>query len=903
MHGSNKTLIPAILMLAGLPLSASGQLIPFGKSAPVERDATPHVDLKVVADAEAIPAGGSVTLGFAFTIDDEWHIYWKNSGVSGLPPRVQWELPEGFSAAPFQHPTPKRYPVPPIGDTYIHDGSPVLLTRITAPTDAAVGGEVEIKGTATWLVCQKACLPGEQAFTVTLPVVAAGTQPKAANADLFTAARRALPLAADKAKYAKVSAKLSVDRVRPDDKFEVAVVLDVKEHYHVQSNKPLIEGLIPTEVFPAPSEGLEASDAIFPKHKVRASPIGQLAEFDGHVVIRIPMLADTELEGDAGEISGVVRFQACDDKGACFPPESVAWSVKVPYAKAGEKVSQIDLFATPALTAAAAPPTGSDGAVTAGFDIDGEINVQESGAEHPLWWYIIMALAGGLFLNITPCVLPVISIKILSFVQQAGEDSRRVTMLNLAFSAGLLSVFLILATLARFFGYGWGELFTYVSFNIVLATVVFAMGLSFFGVFEIPVPGWASRAGGVEREGLPGAFMKGILATLLATPCAGPLMGAVLAWSVAQPAAITYIVWLSIGVGMASPYLLAAVNPSVLRWLPKPGLWMERVKQFMGFLLMGTTVYFLYVLPDAYVIWSAAFLVVVGTACWMLGQLVNINSTPSRKVVVRGGAAVLVTAMGLLAFDRMIPAAEADEQAKLGFLIQDARRVGYEQGVAAAAGSSVDTEPLIKLVERIQSAMAGSGSVKPPLFAIGGPKWSSSGSADLAPLIDELQTAIAALSAGDAAPPNPRNDPPAPAANPGNKTHLPWRPFSLDRLAELTKQGRTVLVDFTADWCPNCKLNEAIALNTAETKALVDKNGVECLLADYTRQSPEIKKLLNKLGSISVPLTAIFPADRPNEPIVLQDIFTKATLLEKLREAGPSLQPVAQAQIGTKTGG
>ena len=134
-------------------------------------------------------------------------------------------------------------------------------------------------------------------------------------------------------------------------------------------------------------------------------------------------------------------------------------------------------------------------------------------------------------------------------------------------------------------------------------------------------------------------------------------------------------------------------------------------------------------------------------------------------------------------------------------------------------------------------------------------------------------------------------------------SHLPWIPFSLQRLSDLTAQGRTVLVDFTADWCPNCKLNEAIALNTSATKTLVDKNRVACLLADWTNKAPEITRLLKKLGSISVPLTVIFPANRPNEPIPLRELYTQGMLLDALRDAGPSRSPVADATAGAPRGG
>ncbi len=808
-----RCLIAAAVLLVG-PAGAGGQLIQLGKDKAAQ-DATPHVDLKVVADAEAIRPGGKLTLGLHFKIDEKWHIYWRNHGASGLPPSVEWELPDGFEAGPLLHPPPKTHTVEVVGTTYVHYGEPVLLAEITVPANAPVGEKVVIKGNARWLVCKELCVLGEQKLEIALPVVAADAAVKPANKDLFAAARSTLPIPTDKAKYIKVDTKLSVDRVRPKDKFEVALVLDVKKGHHIQSNKPLDKYLIPTQIFLDSFVGLIVSEPVFPKHKVRTvSPNMKVAEFGGRVVIRIPVEADNELEGKAGKVSGVLTYQACTDAGQCYAPESVEWSVAVPFAKAGEKVSQANGEVFGAATASTSPPT------TGGFTLDGEIQLQEASSDRPLWLYILFALAGGLFLNITPCVLPVIGIKLISFVQQAGEDPRRIRAINLVFSAGMISIFLLLATLAVFLGVGWGGLFQFKSFNIVMATVVFAMGLSFFGVFEIPVPGWINQAGGVEREGLPGVFIKGVLATLLATPCAGPLMGVTLTWSVAQPAPVTYLVWGCMGIGMASPYLLAAINPRIM-WLPKPGAWMERVKQFMGFVLMATTVYFLNVLPDTYVIWTAFFLVTVGLAAWMIGQLVNINSPAARRLVVRATALAVIVAMGFLSFGKMIPETKAEHEATLRILIDQAKAQG---GADSANGG-----------EQVADTKG---------------------------------------------------------------SRLPWIPFTVERLEGFTKEGRTVLVDFTADWCPNCKANEILALNTAETKALVAKNRVVCLLADYTQESPEIKAVLNKLGSISVPLTAIFPAGRPQEVIPLREIYTRGMLLEALEKAGPSVSAVAQSNNG-----
>ncbi|CAN0381929.1 unnamed protein product, partial [Ectocarpus sp. 4 AP-2014] len=159
-----------------------------------------------------------------------------------------------------------------------------------------------------------------------------------------------------------------------------------------------------------------------------------------------------------------------------------------------------------------------------------------------------------------------------------------------------MAVFMLLASLAAFASYGWGELNTHATYRIGMVVFVFAMALSFLGVWEIPLPGFAGGKGANElqqKEGFSGAFFKGAFTTILATPCSGPFLGPVFVYLISQSTAITFLMFAAIGLGMASPYLLIGAFPNLVRFLPKPGAWMETFKQLMGFVLMGTAVYFL----------------------------------------------------------------------------------------------------------------------------------------------------------------------------------------------------------------------------------------------------------------------------------------------------------------------
>jgi thiol:disulfide interchange protein DsbD len=233
-------------------------------------------------------------------------------------------------------------------------------------------------------------------------------------------------------------------------------------------------------------------------------------------------------------------------------------------------------------------------------------------------------MIAGFILNFMPCVLPVIGLKIMSFVSQAGENRRRAFLLNLAFSAGLMSVFAVLATLVGVVGAGWGSQFTSAPFNIIMAVVVFVFALSFLGVWEIPVPGFGSTHDSSQQEGLTAAFAKGVLTTILATPCTGPLLVPAMSWAVSQSIPVTYLVLLSVGLGMALPYLLIGAFPKLIAFLPKPGMWMETFKQVMGFVLLGTVIYPMFVLsgidPDI-VVPTLLFLFSLWAAFWWIGRV------------------------------------------------------------------------------------------------------------------------------------------------------------------------------------------------------------------------------------------------------------------------------------------
>ncbi len=274
---------------------------------------------------------------------------------------------------------------------------------------------------------------------------------------------------------------------------------------------------------------------------------------------------------------------------------------------------------------------------------------------------MLLGVAGGLILNIMPCVLPVIGLSLFSFMEQSGQSRRQGLILNLWYSAGLIAVFLVLAALSVLLGLGWGQLFSYEGFTITMAAVVFAMGLSFLGVWEIPIPGFVGRGKAnewAEKEGASGAFAKGVFTTLLATPCSGPFLASALAWTVNQPPVRVFAVFTSMGLGMASPYLLIGAFPQLIRFLPKPGAWMETFRQVMGFVLLATVVFVLTFVPSKDVVPTVGLLFGIWFACWWIGRT-PLTADLQTKIRAWLMGAVITGAVWLVAFGGLLePKAE-----------------------------------------------------------------------------------------------------------------------------------------------------------------------------------------------------------------------------------------------------
>ncbi len=245
---------------------------------------------------------------------------------------------------------------------------------------------------------------------------------------------------------------------------------------------------------------------------------------------------------------------------------------------------------------------------------------------------LLFAFLGGLILNLMPCVLPVLSIKILNFIEHAGNSKAKLASQGLFFTLGVMVSFWILALMLIFFRsvgnqIGWGFQLQSPIFVGILASVFFLFALNLFGIFEIGLR-LSSVGGNIKRDGLAGSFSSGILATIVATPCTAPFMGSALGFALTQPPSVALLIFSSLGFGMATPYLLLSLFPGALRHIPKAGAWMISLKRILGLLMLASCVWLLWVLtlqarsgsPIPGIVLGLA---VIGFGAWRFGRTQN----------------------------------------------------------------------------------------------------------------------------------------------------------------------------------------------------------------------------------------------------------------------------------------
>ncbi|MBA2492736.1 MAG: protein-disulfide reductase DsbD family protein [Gammaproteobacteria bacterium] len=380
-----------------------------------------------------------------------------------------------------------------------------------------------------------------------------------------------------------------------------------------------------------------------------------------------------------------------------------------------------------------------------------------------LWLQAVFAFTGGVLLNLAPCVLPVLPFKVHALIAETGQTSRARLIAALALAAGSLAVFLPLGLASAYLNLQWGFLFQSRVFLLMLIVLLFAAGAVMALHVPIRLPSKVYEAGAAGS----GPFLTGALAGVLSTPCTGPFLGSVLAFSLTQPASATVTIFAAIGLGLAAPYVLLLAIPGLIDRLPRGGAWLARIEELMGFILLGGAVFFIGSIVSPALQRAAAFSLVALFVLWAVWHLLNRESTASRLL-----PAVCVALVGSL----------------------------------VAADSLRDSEP------------------------------------------------------------------------------LPWQPYSHARRTAALEQQRPLLIEFTADWCINCKVLERTVYSDAEVVALASESGLLTLQVDMTQADAPQQRLLRSFGGGGIPFAIVIEGDGR---IVSRfpDLFGASQLIEAIVEA------------------
>lgn len=594
----------------------------------------PKIKLEAFATREAVAPGESVELVLQLDIPRPWHMYHPIILDTGMATTFSFQTQPGVTVGAVRFPSPEFGEQSGIRYLEFH-GRVAALTTVTIDKSAKPGEAVEIEVGVSGLACVEACVPVEAKTTLKLPVKDGRGGP--ANFDVLKAARAKLPPALTDAPYLKGSTiEVSKGKVGINEPAELIATLKVEKGHHIQDRDPGVEGLIPTQIFIETPDGVEfaANDKqIWPEPKKReVAGVGRVREHSGEIKIRIPFkVTDAEIKLRSAELRALVYYQVCTDAGVCYPPAFAEQIVRF----------EIDPAIKGDKAAAGGPNAGSTATAAGG----GSGRTYKTISIPELLSVLLGAFLGGVILNIMPCVLPVLSIKIFSFMQQAGEDRGRVFALGLVYAGGILLCFAVLAVIMMMFGVAWGGFMQEPLYVAILAAIVFAFALSLLGVYEFRLPGAVESAAGsmTTREGYGGAFLNGLMAVALATPCVGPFLGSAVGTLVQLPPLVGGLGIMMVGVGLAFPYVLLTAFPQWMRFLPRPGRWMNTFKETMGFVLLATVLWLLWVMQYqvASLISTLVVLLAVGMACWMLGRLTLSASAAKTYATYAAGLAVI----------------------------------------------------------------------------------------------------------------------------------------------------------------------------------------------------------------------------------------------------------------------
>ncbi len=709
-----------------------------GKAAIEEGNA--RVEAELLVEVPSVVAGANVRVGVLLRMDPGWHVYWKNSGDSGFPTEIVWSSPDA-TFGPLRFPAPKVFlESGGLATTYGYSDEVLLFSDATVGEEAT--GTIRIHAEVRFLVCKILCIPGEIRLDTVLPVGLVADRNASSTRALFDRFASQLPVLAEELGIV-VQADFSVEVVLAGEAFELGIAVTPCESSLARCPKTVAFAASPGEF------AVDVSDAL------TLDRIGILDPPDGGEGALLVMRGRV-LKGQSvpDVIEGVLALSV-DGR-----PRAVAISLALPREGDGSVVRSIPGVGT---------ATGN----------------RSSGLEGPsLWVALSFGLLGGLILNLMPCVLPVLAIKAFRIVEAGASGQRELRRQGSAFTLGVLLSMLVLAAVVlglRSAGeaVGWGFHFQQPMFLVFMAALLTVFALNLFGIFEITV-----TPVGVDSLGNPSgatlqSFLDGGLAVLLATPCSAPFLGTAVGFAFAGSWVVVIAVFLSIGFGLALPFLAMSFVPGLASKLPRPGAWMADLRTLLGFALLATVVWLLWIAGQSAgangVIWLVAFLLVLGLLVWALGKLQNAGRPIATRLV--GASLVIFTAsaIALLPLD--------------------------------SVSSSVPDRP-----------------------------------ADI-------------------------------------------RRWDADEVRQVVASGRPAFVEFTADWCLSCKVNERAVLETDEIEAAMKEFGIVRFRGDWTLRDDAIFAELLRHGRAGVPLYLVYRSGSPDDPEVLSELLSVDGMIAALRRA------------------
>lgn len=524
---------------------------------------------RLIADREVVAKGTAFRIGLELTMDDHWHTYWENPGSSGLPTTLEIEPIEGLTVGKLAFPLPKRFEDEYNMVTFGYDEKVLLIA------EAVYNGplpSLALKGKATWLECKEVCIPGEAGFELTLPI----GEGKPANSALFDQFQAQIPVPySDSTPFTYTS-----DFQFEGETWRGLVTLNAKDGHSFTSTAEEIQ------YFPLAIGLLDAELTAFKARK-------EGDQF--HLELTHTAYVDAPEPGLA--LEGVVKVST----------------------QAGTHLVRLPLYKVKDSAATPTPPKSTTGNPAP----------KEGSGSFNLWVILFIAFLGGMILNLMPCVLPVLSLKVFTVIQDAGMSASHrikhawIVTLGVSVSFLVISMFFIVSKiLGNELGVGFQFQNPY--FVIGISALIFVMALNFFDVFHLEPPASNDLYQLTQRQGWQGAFFQGALMTILSTPCTAPLLGTAYAWALSQPPLLIFLTFQIIALGLAFPYLILCHSPKLMALLPKPGNWMNYFKHGLGFLLMGTLIWLLSVLWEltgsAGLIGTLTLLLGLAIAAYIFGQ-------------------------------------------------------------------------------------------------------------------------------------------------------------------------------------------------------------------------------------------------------------------------------------------